>query len=131
MQMLRQTFNENEYAQEWLSRKYSKSPVWKTSVEFDSLFNNKTSLTKAKIEAKMDDMELTKGQDYIVIDADCKHFTFDDGKVWICVNDSPLVDINDLIPKSVDRAVKMFYVYLSNDKSDLKDEVIRQIQGIV
>lgn len=130
MQMLRQTFNENEYAQEWLSRQYTKSPVWKTSVEFDSLFNNKTSLTKAKIEAKMDDMELTKGQDYIVIDADCNHFTFDDGKVWICVNNT-LVDINTLIPKSVDGVMKMFYVYLSNDKSDLKDEVIRQIQGIV
>lgn len=131
MQMLRQTFNENGYAQEWLSRQYTKSPVWKTSVEFDSLFNNKTSLNQAKIEAKMDDMGLAKDQDYIVIDADCKHFTFDDGKVWICVNDSTLVDINALIPKSVDRVVKMFYVYLSNDRIDLKDEVIRQIQGIV
>lgn len=131
MQMLRQTFNENGYAQEWLSRQYTKSPVWKTSVEFDSLFNNKTSLNQAKIEAKMDDMGLAKGQDYIVIDADCKHFTFDDGKVWICVNDSTLVDINALIPKSVDRVVKMFYVYLSNGMIDLKDEVIRQIQGIV
>lgn len=132
MQMLRQTYNENVYAQEWLSRKYSKSPLWKTAVEYDALFkNNRTSLNKARIEAKMDDMGLINGQDYTVIDADCKHFSFDDGKVWIYVNDTTLVDINNLIPKFVDSAIKMFYVYLSNDKLERREEVIQQIQGIV
>lgn len=31
LQMLRQTFKDNIYAQEWLSRQYKKRPVWKTS----------------------------------------------------------------------------------------------------
>lgn len=131
MQLLRQTFNDNVYAQEWLSRKYTKSPIWKTAVEYDALFkNNRAALNKDKIEAKMDDIGLINGQDYTVIDADCKHFTFLEGKVWIFVNNT-LVDINTLIPRSVDNAIKMFYVYLSNDKFDQKDLVVQQIQGIV
>lgn len=131
MQMLRQTYNENTFAQEWLSRHYSKSPVWKTPVEYNALFsNNRGSLNKAKIEAKMDDMGLVKGREYTVIDADYKHFAFLEGKVWIYVNNT-LVDINTLIPKSVDNTSKLFYVYLSNDKIELRNEVVSQIQGIV
>lgn len=131
LQMLRQTFNNNEYAKEWLSRQYIKKPVWKTAAEYESLFNNnKGALTKAKIEAKMDDLNLVKGQDYTVLDADYKHFAFLDGEVWICINNT-LVDINNLIPKAIEKAFKMFYVYLSCKHIDRKDEVIQQIQGIV
>lgn len=131
LQMLRQTFNNNEYAQEWLSRQYKQSPIWKTAAEYDALFkNNKGALNKAKIEAKLEDMGLVKGQDYYVLEADCKHFAFLDGEVWICINNT-LVDINNIIPKSVENAVRMFYVYLANNKFEQKDEIVRQIQGIV
>ncbi len=131
LQMLRQTFSINEYAQEWLSRQYKQRPIWKTAAEYDALFtNNKGALNKAKIEAKLEDLGLVKGQDYSVLKADCKHFTFLDGEVWICINNT-LVDINNIIPKSVENAVKMFYVYLANDKFEQKDEIVRQIQGII
>ena len=131
LQMLRQTFKENAYAQEWLSRQYRQRPVWKTAAEYESLFkNNKGTLTEAKIEAKLDDMGLIKNIDYSVLLADCKPFTFLDGVVWICINDA-LVDINNLIPKAVERSLKMFYVYLSKEKYKQKNDVIKQIQSIV
>lgn len=131
LQMLRQTFKKNAYAQEWLSRQYKQRPIWKTAAEYESLFkNNKGTLTEAKIEAKLDDMGLVRNQDYSVLMADCKPFTFIDGVVWICINGA-LVDINDLIPKTVEKSQKMFYVYLCKDKCELKNEVIQQIQSIV
>lgn len=131
MQMLRQTFNENPYAQEWLSRKYSKKPIWKTAAEYDALFkNNRGAITPERIEARMNDIGLNKGQDYTVIDADFKHFAFLDGEVWIWVNDT-LVDLNTLIPNSVEKTKPMYYyVYLSEGMIGRKDEVIRQIQCI-
>lgn len=130
MQMLHQTFNENEYAKEWLSRHYSMSPVWKTAVEYDALFkDNRKSLDEAKIEDKMNEIELKKGVDYTIIEADCKHFKFLDGKVWIYVNDT-LVDVNTIIPKTDDNAIKMFYIFLSNEKLEKKNQVVKQIQGI-
>ena len=131
LQMLRQTYKENSYAQEWLSRQYKQRPVWKTAAEYESLFkNNKGVINKTKIEAKLDDLGLTKSQDYTVLEADCKPFKFIDGVVWICINEA-LVDINEIIPKTVERSLKMFYVYLSKDVYEQKDEVIRQIQSIV
>lgn len=131
LQMLRQTFNDNKYAQEWLSRQYEKKPIWKTAAEYESIFKkNKGSLTEEKIIAKMEDMGLKKEEDYIVLDADYKHFTFLEGKVWIYINNA-LVDVNEFIPKAIDKALKMYYIYLSNTKLDQKDEVIRQIKGIV
>ena len=131
LQMLRQTFKENIYAQEWLSRQYKKRPVWKTSAEYESLFkSNKGVLNRTKIEAKLDDLGLCNDEDYSVLEADCKPFKFIDGVVWICINGA-LVDINDLIPETVQKSLKMFYVYLSKDLYHLKDEVIKQIQSIV
>lgn len=131
LQMLRQTFNDNEYAQEWLSRHYKQRPVWKTAAEFDALFKrNKGAINKAKIEAKLDDLGLIRGQHYSVLKADCNHFTFIDGEVWIFVNNM-ILDINSILPQAVDNSEQIYYVYLSNDVFDCNDEVIRQIQGIV
>jgi hypothetical protein len=130
LQMLRQSFNQNEYAKEWLSRQYKKQPIWKTAAEYEDIFKNNRVINNAKIEAKLDDMGLKKEQDYFVLEANCKHFTFLDGEVWIYVNNT-LVDVNSIIPKSVDNAIKIFYVYLSKDKFDKKEAIIKQIQGIV
>ena len=130
LQMLRQTFNENEYAKEWLSRQYKQKPIWKTAAEYHALFKNKRVLNEANIEAKLSDMRLEKGRDYSVLEADCKHFAFMDGEVWIWINDT-LVDINSIILKSLENAEKIFYVYLAINKFQLKDDVIKQIQGIV
>lgn len=131
LQMLRQTFKENTYAEEWLSRKYRQCPIWKTAAEYELLFkNNRGILNEAKIKAKLDDMGLIKDQDYSVLVADYKPFTFIDGGVWIDINDT-LMDINTLIPKTIGNALNMFYVYLSKDKKGQKNEVIRQIQSIV
>lgn len=131
LQMLRQTFCDNKYAQEWLSRKYERRPIWKTSAEYKALFNtNLTALTQAKIEAKLDDLGLVKEQDYIIIEADYKQFSFMDGSVWIYINGA-LVDFNTLSPKTDGKSAKMYYVYLNNSKSAQVDVVIREIQGIV
>ena len=75
-------------------------------------------------------MGLIRDQDYSVLVADYKPFTFIDGGVWIYINDT-LMDINTLIPKTIGKALNMFYVYLSKDKEGQKNEVIRQIRSIV
>lgn len=131
LQMLRQTYDENEYAREWLSRQYTKKPIWKTAAEYDSLFKkNKGVLNKEKIESKMEELGLQNKVDYVVLEADYTHFAFVDGAVWICVTDT-LIDVNDLIPKSVAKSSKMYYVYLSNEIFDKKEEVVQMIKGIV
>lgn len=131
LQMLRQTFGENEFAKEWLSRQYRCRPIWKTAAEYESLFKkNKGKLSIEKIVAKLEELGLKKVEDYIVLDSDYQCFSFLNEEVWICVN-NVLVDVNDLIPKAVDRPFKLFYVYLSSDKFDRSGEVIKSIKGIV
>lgn len=131
LQMLRQTFTDNEYAQEWLSRKYTKKPIWKTAAEYESIFKkNKSSLTVEKITSKLDEMGFDKNKDYTVIDADYKHFAFLEGSVWIFINNM-LIDVNNYIPLAVDKPSQMYYVYLSNEKMGLKEDTIKNLKGIV
>ena len=127
LQMFRQTFNDNDYAREWMSRQYRKRPIWKTPTEYKSLFNsNLGSLSNKKIKDKMQRLRLEEEKDYTIVEAEDynKRCSFLPGAVKILINDA-LLDFNDIIPpQSNDKQYKMFYIYLDNSIYDSKKDIV-------
>lgn len=130
---LMKQFAENRYIKEWLSRSYTKFPVWKTKAEFSHLFPKiddekkiKDCFDKCK-ESIIKNIKCPE-EDIILCKANFKHRTRRDN-MYILLGDE-VVPFNEIYKVS-DSEEPEFFFYAFVDKkfeNETKKEIIKCLQ---
>lgn len=126
--LLRQSLNENEYAREWLSRRYQKSPIWKTPLEYHCIFKaDRITEDKIKEILKLEIPEI-KENEYYIITNQYVPSNITKGRVFIYINQT-CVDYITICNKHNDKEDNSFYLYLdSKYNNEVRKNLIRTFE---
>jgi hypothetical protein len=131
--LLKQYLNDNEYAQEWLSRKHRYIPLWKSRTEFLSYFGDLsqkiTSTMKGKIEGVIKQIFDPRNIKYLFLDVTPKFSTINSHEIFVDVK-GQLKSIKTLgMPSSNLEDDYFFYVFIPKEKGEDRDNLIREIRS--
>lgn len=132
--IMKQSIGENPFAKEWLSRKHSRKPLWKTESQYIELFKNIKKINEEKIKEKIKEIE-----DANSIDLDCFILSASRGidsilknEINIFINNN-VVDFTTLkysISYSKNDFDKVYYIFVKEQYISYKDEIIDKIKRI-
>lgn len=131
--LLRQTLEDNPYAKEWLSRSYSKKPLWKSEVEYNCLFKNRADLEKetfVDVLKRLD--ENIEDKDYCVISTEYESYNIPPNRVFIYVNGEIVDYSKDIAHYSNAETSCVNYLYISKEylTEEFKKKIIENLQSV-
>lgn len=116
--LLRKYINNNKYAKEWLSRTYTKRPLWKSVAEYNNLFNYREELYNLENElSKVLQKEIPdlNADDYFILENEYEPYCIPDERIYIYVNNE-IVDIKKIVDIPHSKTNYCYYVYMDKSK---------------
>jgi HD superfamily phosphohydrolase len=132
--LMKQTLSKNPYAKEWLSRKHTKKPLWKTLTEYTHLFPNYNLFSKEKIVNKIDSINKRDKikLKYEVIETKIELDTILENEVYLYVNNT-VIDLCSLKLRENQKGINnivMYYIFLEHSELNYKEDIINVLKDI-
>ena len=130
--LLRQHINDIPEAKEYLFRQHSRRALWKTQVEFTSLFPQVTTARLIKIASKAKKVlsEITDGLDFVVQPIPDKAVVIETGEIMIQIGNSCSSYKELLGEQFLAEKKKSFYVFAPRECSNRYGDFIKALQRL-